>query len=160
VTSIDGTQKDVLVTIHGTNDNPVLSVNQTNNTTGILTETDVDTHDTHTFDTTNGAGHFGSLTVDSASGAYAYNQNPSVANMNYDAKTHVYSGTEVFEVEVKDNHGGVDTKYITMNVTATVSAGNPPVITTQVTTRLPLHFRSSLYYRSMFTISIVIRIAT
>ncbi|MCK5915779.1 MAG: VCBS domain-containing protein, partial [Deltaproteobacteria bacterium] len=109
---------NIEVTITGTNDAPALSVNQTTNTTGTLTETDVDTSDTHTFDTTNGAGHYGTLDVNPATGAYTYSQKPSVAGMNFDKATGTYSGTEVFAVEVKDNHGGVDTKYITMAVTA------------------------------------------
>ncbi len=110
VTSADGTTKDVLVTITGTNDAPALTVNQTNNTSGTLKETDVDTTDTHTFDTINAIGHYGTLTVDPTTGAYSYAQTPSVAGMNYDKATGVYSGKEVFAVEVKDNHGGVDTK--------------------------------------------------
>jgi VCBS repeat-containing protein len=82
----------------------VISINQTTNTTGSLTETDVDTSDTHTFDTQNGAGLYGTLSVDSATGDYHYDQTASVANMNYDPQTGEYSGQEIFAVEVKDNH--------------------------------------------------------
>jgi len=133
VETVDGTEQQITVTITGTNDAPVLSVNQSSNTSGTLTEADVDTTDTHSFETSNGVGNYGTLIVDPSTGAYSYSQNPSVAGMNYDSSTGTYSGKEVFAVEVKDNQGGVDTKYIEMTVSATVSAGNPPVITTQVT---------------------------
>ena len=106
VHSVDGTLHDIQITIHGTNDAPVLSVTQTTPTTGTLTETDVDVKDTHTFSVVNSTGQFGSLSVDPDSGAYVYTANGSVAGMSYNATTHTYHGTDVFEVKVADNHGG------------------------------------------------------
>lgn len=128
--SVDGTTHDIQITIAGTNDIPALSFRQTTTTTGTLSEIDVDINDTHIFETTNGSGLFGTLTVDPDTGAYAYTQNPSVAGMNFDKSTGIYSGKDVFEVKVSDNHGGSESKFITFNPTATLTAtpGQQPTV--------------------------------
>ncbi|NOI86197.1 VCBS domain-containing protein [Vibrio sp. 99K-1] len=134
VNTIDGTSKVIQITIHGTNDDPVLSVTQTTPTTGTLTETDVDVNDTHTFSVVNSTGQFGSLSVDPDSGAYVYTANGSVAGMSYNAATHTYHGTDVFEVKVSDNHGGESSKFITFapNGHVSVVPGQSPTISTSV----------------------------
>ena len=114
----------------------MLGVTQTTSTIGTLTETDVDTDDTHSFSVTSGTGQFGTLTVDPDTGAYTYIPSGSVQGMAQDPNTGTYSGTETFEVTVTDNHGGTDTKYITFSPTATVSApaqpGGQQTVTTSV----------------------------
>ncbi|OEF94081.1 VCBS domain-containing protein [Vibrio splendidus] len=134
VNTIDGTSKVIQITIHGTNDDPVLSVTQTTPTTGTLTETDVDVNDTHTFSVVNSTGQFGTLSVDPDSGAYIYTANGSVAGMSYNAATHTYHGTDVFEVKVADNHGGESSKFITFDPNGHVSVvpGQSPTISTSV----------------------------
>ncbi|KDN28788.1 hypothetical protein VFDL14_21935, partial [Vibrio fortis] len=134
VNTIDGTSKVIQITIHGTNDDPVLSVTQTTPTTGTLTETDVDVKDTHTFSVVNSTGQFGSLSVDPNSGAYVYTANGSVAGMSYNGATHTYHGTDVFEVKVADNHGGESSKFITFDANGHVSVvpGQSPTISTSV----------------------------
>ncbi|MGR5215394.1 VCBS domain-containing protein [Vibrio harveyi] len=134
VHSVDGTLHDIQITIHGTNDAPVLSVTQTTPTTGTLTETDVDVKDTHTFSVVNSTGQFGTLSVDPDSGTYVYTANGSVAGMSYNAATQTYHGTDVFEVKVADNHGGESSKFITFDANGHVSvvAGQSPTISTSV----------------------------
>ncbi|WP_241909017.1 VCBS domain-containing protein [Vibrio sp. 10N.222.52.B12] len=134
VNTIDDTSKVIQITIHGTNDDPVLSVTQTTPTTGTLTETDVDVNDTHTFSVVNSTGQFGSLSVDPDSGTYVYTANGSVAGMSYNAATHTYHGTDVFEVKVADNHGGESSKFITFDANGHVSVvpGQSPTISTSV----------------------------
>ena len=117
---------DLVISIEGTNDKPVLSINPESSTQGHLVETDVDNQDTHTFSTANGAGNFGVLSVDALTGSYVYTQNTSVIGMNYNQSNNTYSGEETFEISVKDNHGGVSTKYISMHVEATVTAPTTP----------------------------------
>ncbi|WP_445177090.1 beta strand repeat-containing protein, partial [Psychromonas algarum] len=136
VLAADGTPTVLTVTITGTNDAPELTLtpDAAQPFTGTLTETDVDTTDTHTFTTTQGVGAFGTLTVDPATGDYVYTQTPgTVKGMAYDHNTGQYSGQDVFEVQVADNHGGTDIKYVTFDVSATMSgptAANPhtPVV--------------------------------
>ncbi|NOI80975.1 tandem-95 repeat protein [Vibrio tubiashii] len=134
IQSKDGTPHVITLTINGTNDDPVLSVAQTTPTTGTLTETDVDVNDTHTFSVVNSTGQFGSLSVDPDSGAYVYTANGSVAGMSYNAATHTYHGTDVFEVKVADNHGGESSKFITFDANGHVSVvpGQSPTISTSV----------------------------
>ncbi|CAH7235497.1 conserved hypothetical protein [Vibrio chagasii] len=134
VHSVDGTLHDIQITIHGTNDAPVLSVTQTTPTTGTLIETDVDVKDTHIFSVVSSTGQFGSLSVDPDSGAYVYTSNGSVAGMSYNTATHTYHGTDVFEVKVADNHGGESSKFITFDANGHVSVvpGQSPTISTSV----------------------------
>ncbi|WP_425667690.1 VCBS domain-containing protein (plasmid) [Vibrio tubiashii] len=134
VNTIDGTSKAIQITINGTNDAPTLGVSQTSSTTGTLTETDVDVSDTHTFSVVHATGQFGSLSVDPDSGAYVYTTNGSVAGMSYNAATHTYHGSDVFEVKVADNHGGESSKFITFDANGHVSVipGQSPTISTSV----------------------------
>ncbi|WP_434764007.1 VCBS domain-containing protein [Vibrio fortis] len=133
VNTIDGTSKVIQITIHGTNDAPVLGVSQTSSTTGTLTETDVDVSDTHTFSVVHATGQFGSLSVDPDSGAYVYTTNGSVAGMSYNTATHTYHGSDVFEVKVSDGHTE-DSKFITFDANGHVSVvpGQSPTISTSV----------------------------
>ncbi|MEZ8043174.1 VCBS domain-containing protein [Vibrio sp. 10N.237.312.C02] len=132
--SKDGTPHVITITINGTNDDPVLSVTQTTPTTGTLTESDVDVSDTHTFSVVSSTGQFGSLSVDPDSGAYVYTANGSVAGMSYNAATHTYHGTDVFEVKVSDNHGGKSSNFITFDTNGHVSVvpRQSPTISTSV----------------------------
>ncbi|WP_197485291.1 MULTISPECIES: VCBS domain-containing protein, partial [unclassified Vibrio] len=146
---------NLVITITGTNDKPILSVNTASVEAGSLTETDVDTDDTHTFQILDGQqgsqsvqGQFGDLVLDEKTGAYTYSAHAGVQGMGYDAQTQQYRGQESFHVQVSDNHGGVDDKYITFEVQGTVAApttsGQPGPITTTVvaptnpTTQAPL----------------------
>ncbi|GAM65596.1 probable RTX [Vibrio ishigakensis] len=134
VQSAGGDKHIITLTIHGTNDAPVLSVTQTTPTTGTLTETDLDTKDTHTFSVVSSTGQFGSLSVDPDTGAYVYTANGSVAGMSYNAATHTYHGTDVFEVKVADNHGGESSRFMTFDTNGHVSVvpGQQPTVSTSV----------------------------
>ncbi|NNM40899.1 tandem-95 repeat protein [Vibrio plantisponsor] len=105
---------NILVT--GTNDAPVLSIQPFDNTSGHLTEVDVDSSDTHQFSVVQSSGSYGDLIVNSQTGEYNYVPRASVAGMSYDSTTNTYSGSDVFEVRVTDNHGAESTKFITFNV--------------------------------------------
>ncbi|CAK3181571.1 hypothetical protein VCRA2128O94_10390 [Vibrio crassostreae] len=132
--SVDGTPHDIQITIHGTNDDPILSVTQTTPTTGTLTETDVDVKDTHSFSVVSPTGQFGDLSVDPTSGAYVYTPNSSVSGMSYNSATRTYHGADVFEVKVADNHGGESSRFLTFDTNGQVTAttGQPPSVSTTV----------------------------
>ena len=145
VQSADGTHHDIVVTITGTNDAPILGVNQTSSTTGTLTETDVDVTDSHTFSIVSSTGQFGSLSVDPNTGDYVYTPNTSITGMSYNSATNSYRGVDVFEVKVSDGHTE-DSKFITFDasghvtmsptgslVTSTTVLHQPVVTTTQPT---------------------------
>ncbi|WP_269147794.1 VCBS domain-containing protein [Vibrio coralliirubri] len=144
VQSADGTHHDIVVTITGTNDAPILGVNQTSSTTGTLTETDVDVTDSHTFSVVSSAGQFGSLSVDPNTGDYVYTPNTSITGMSYNSATNSYHGVDVFEVKVSDGHTD-DSKFITFDASGhvTMSPTGGLVISTTVpqqptvTTTLP-----------------------
>ena len=144
VQSADGTHHDIVVTITGTNDAPILGVNQTSSTTGTLTETDADVNDTHTFSVVSSAGQFGSLSVDPNTGDYVYTPNTSITGMSYNSATNSYHGVDVFEVKVSDGHTE-DSKFITFDTSGhvTMSPTGGLVISTAVpqqptvTTTLP-----------------------
>ncbi|MEZ9997331.1 VCBS domain-containing protein [Vibrio lentus] len=144
VQSADGTHHDIVVTITGTNDAPILGVNQTSSTTGTLTETDVDVTDSHTFSVVSSAGQFGSLSVDPNTGDYVYTPNTSITGMSYNSATNSYHGVDVFEVKVSDGHTE-DSKFITFDASGhvTMSPTGGLVISTTVpqqptvTTTLP-----------------------
>ncbi|PMG05340.1 hypothetical protein BCV08_05840, partial [Vibrio breoganii] len=120
VQSADGTHHDILITITGTNDAPILGVNQTSSTTGTLTETDVDVKDTHTFSVVSSAGQFGSLSVDPNTGDYVYTPNTSITGMSYNAATNSYHGVDVFEVKVSDGQAE-GSKFITFDASGHVT---------------------------------------
>jgi len=110
----DVQQLNIVVT--GTNDAPVLSIQPVDNTSGHLTETDVDSSDTHQFSVVQSSGNFGDLIVNSQTGEYSYVPRSTVVGMSYDSTTNTYSGSDVFEVRVTDSHGAESTKYITFDV--------------------------------------------
>ncbi|PTP78602.1 VCBS domain-containing protein [Vibrio splendidus] len=145
VQSADGTHHDIVVTITGTNDAPILGVNQTSSTAGTLTETDVDVNDTHMFSVVSSTGQFGSLSVGPNTGDYVYTPNTSITGMSYNSATNSYHGVDVFEVKVSDGHTE-DSKFITFDasghvtmsptgslVTSTTVLHQPVVTTTQPT---------------------------
>ena len=142
--SKDGTPYVITVTIQGTNDAPILGVNQTSSTTGTLTETDVDVTDSHTFSVVSSTGQFGSLSVDPNTGDYVYTPNTSITGMSYNSATNSYHGVDVFEVKVSDGHTE-DSKFITFDASGhvTMSPTGGLVISTTVpqqptvTTTLP-----------------------
>ncbi|WP_041473074.1 VCBS domain-containing protein [Vibrio atlanticus] len=142
--SVDGTPHEIQITITGTNDAPILGVNQTSSTTGTLTEADVDVNDTHTFSIVSSTGQFGSLSVDPNTGDYIYTPNTSITGMSYNSATNSYHGVDVFEVKVSDGHTE-DSKFITFDASGhvTMSPTGGLVISTAVpqqptvTTTLP-----------------------
>ncbi|CAB3683918.1 VCBS domain-containing protein [Achromobacter pestifer] len=125
VTTADGTTGQVVVTIVGTNDIPVIagqasgSVTESTSlsTTGQLTQTDVDTTDNHTWSVgNNGKGDYGNFSVDNT-GKWTYN----LDNNNPDVKA-LKAGesiTETFTVTVDDGNGGVVTKDVTVTINGT-----------------------------------------
>ncbi|WP_295891466.1 VCBS domain-containing protein [uncultured Vibrio sp.] len=118
--SVDGTPHEIKITITGTNDAPILGVNQTSSTTGTLTETDVDVKDTHTFSVVSSTGQFGSLSVDPNTGDYVYTPNTSITGMSYNSATNTYHGVDVFEVKVSDQHAE-SSKFITFDASGHVT---------------------------------------
>ncbi|MGR5388490.1 VCBS domain-containing protein [Vibrio crassostreae] len=144
VNSKDGTSHIITVTIHGTNDAPILNVQQSSNVSGTLIETDLDTNDTHTFSVVSSNGQFGSLSVDPDTGDYIYTPNTSITGMSYNSATNSYHGVDVFEVKVSDGHTE-DSKFITFDASGhvTMSPTGGLVISTTVpqqptvTTTLP-----------------------
>lgn len=131
VTSADGTATGTIeVTITGTNDDPVVSGVSSGSVTedgtlsvsGQLTETDVDTSDTHSWTVEGGSGDYGTLSVD-GSGEWTYlldNTNGDVQALG-DGETL----TETVTVRVTDNHGGYDEQVVTVTINGT---NNAPVI--------------------------------
>nr|WP_258406991.1 VCBS domain-containing protein [Shewanella rhizosphaerae] len=115
VYTLDGTAQDIVIKITGTNDAPKLGVVQLSSTTGHLTVQDPDSQDSHSFSVAQQTGQFGTLVVDPDTGAYSYRLNQSVAGMHYDKASGQYQGTDTFEVQVSDNHGGSETKFISFD---------------------------------------------
>ncbi|WP_157936504.1 VCBS domain-containing protein [Vibrio splendidus] len=134
VQSADGTHHDIVVTITGTNDAPILGVNQTSSTAGTLTETDVDVNDTHTFSIVSSTGQFGSLSVDPNTGDYIYTPNTSITGMSYNSATNSYHGVDVFEVKVSDGHTE-DSKFITFDASGHVTMS--PTVSLVTSTTVP-----------------------
>ncbi|MBU2910095.1 VCBS domain-containing protein [Vibrio splendidus] len=132
VQSADGTHHDIVVTITGTNDAPILGVNQTSSTTGTLTETDVDVTDSHTFSIVSSTGQFGSLSVDPNTGDYIYTPNTSITGMSYNSATNSYHGVDVFEVKVNDGHTE-DSKFITFDASGHVTMSPTGSLVTSTT---------------------------
>ena len=138
VTDNSGTTdtQDLTIIVTGTNDVPTLTVHTQGMTTGTLVENDVDNSDTHTFGVSQPSGLFGDLALNPQTGAYVYTQHATVTGMTYQASSQTYSGQDTFEVQVSDNHGGTETKYLTFDVSGTLSAPvagtTQPTIQTQV----------------------------
>ncbi|MFA0117704.1 VCBS domain-containing protein, partial [Vibrio breoganii] len=128
-------QQTATLTVTGTNDAPVLNVQQASHVTGTLVGTDVE-GDTLSYSTPSLSGQYGSLTLDSSTGDYVYTPNSHPQGLTYNASSHTYTGQDTFEVKVSDGHGGEATKYITFGVVASVSgpvvAGGQPSISTSV----------------------------
>nr|WP_277812759.1 VCBS domain-containing protein [Vibrio splendidus] len=132
VQSADGTHHDIVVTITGTNDAPILGVNQTSSTAGTLIETDVDVNDTHMFSVVSSTGQFGSLSVDPNTGDYVYTPNTSITGMSYNSATNSYHGVDVFEVKVSDGHTE-DSKFITFDASGHVTMSPTGSLVTSTT---------------------------
>ncbi|WP_304502635.1 retention module-containing protein [Bordetella sp. LUAb4] len=120
VKSADGTTSQVVITITGVNDAPVISgtaagkvVEDTTKTaTGQLSVTDVDTNDTHTWAVVGGGkGTYGSLTVD-ANGKWTYTIDDKASQALGEGKT----ATETYNVQVSDGHGGFDIEKVTITI--------------------------------------------
>ncbi|MFN1549160.1 VCBS domain-containing protein [Vibrio natriegens] len=128
--------QDLTIIVTGTNDVPTLTVHTQGMTRGTLVENDVDNSDTHTFGVSQPSGLFGDLALNPQTGAYVYTQHATVTGMTYQASSKTYSGQDTFEVQVSDNHGGTETKYLTFDVSGTLSAPvagtTQPTIQTQV----------------------------
>ncbi|WP_304505157.1 VCBS domain-containing protein [Achromobacter sp. ES-001] len=125
VTTADGTTGQVVVTIVGTNDIPVLTGKADGNVTedgtqvatGKLDVADVDTTDTHTWSVNNdGKGTYGSFSVD-GNGNWTYNLDN--ANKDVQGLKSGQSITETFTVTVDDGNGGVVTKDVTVTINGT-----------------------------------------
>ncbi|MGO4402584.1 VCBS domain-containing protein, partial [Achromobacter sp. PAB15] len=125
VTTADGTTGQVVVTIVGTNDIPVLTgkadgavtEDGTLVATGKIDVADVDTTDTHTWTVNNdGKGTYGSFSVD-GSGNWTYNLDN--ANKTVQGLKSGESITETFTVTVNDGHGGIVDKAVTVTINGT-----------------------------------------
>ncbi|WP_454668566.1 VCBS domain-containing protein [Achromobacter kerstersii] len=125
VTTADGTTGQVVVTIVGTNDIPVLTgkadgavaEDGTLVATGKIDVTDVDTTDTHTWTVNNdGKGTYGSFSVD-GSGNWTYNLDN--ANKTVQGLKSGESITETFTVTVNDGNGGIVDKQVTVTINGT-----------------------------------------
>jgi VCBS repeat-containing protein len=140
VTMTDGldqsTVADVVITVTGTNDDPVItsavtaaqgtvSENATTATaTGTLTASDVDTGHTLTYSVDNSQGTYGSLAVDSATGVWTYTLDNNDADT--DALAAEASVTDTITVTVTDDQGATATQDVTVTITG---ANDGPEIT-------------------------------
>ncbi|MGO4402115.1 retention module-containing protein, partial [Achromobacter sp. PAB15] len=125
VTTADGTTGQVVVTIVGTNDTPVLTgkadgavtEDGTLVATGKIDVADIDTTDTHTWTVNNdGKGTYGSFSVD-GSGNWTYNLDN--ANKAVQGLKSGESITETFTVTVNDGNGGIVDKAVTVTINGT-----------------------------------------
>ena len=129
VMSQDGTLQTISITITGTNDDAIISGDNTGavvedsgiSTTGLLTSADVDNVD-NSFNAEGGAATYGTWAID-AVGAWTYTLDDSNAVVN--ALNHLATLTDSFDVESED--GTVQT--ISINITG---ANDAPVITGDV----------------------------
>jgi VCBS repeat-containing protein len=146
VESTDGTTHDVVITINGTNDAPTISAgvssatyNDTGaddtfaNVSGALSASDADVGDTSVFGITGGAvgsfllgvydvakaGAFGTLYLNSGSGAYVYLPDDSAIES---LKT---NNSEAFTLSVTDGSNASATTVFTVNL---IGANDPPTI--------------------------------
>ncbi|MDD9155545.1 retention module-containing protein [Aliivibrio sp. S4TY2] len=118
------TQQEVIITINGTNDEPVISGTSTGRVVedliasadGQLTAIDADAGDSVSWSVTDGAGTYGALTVD-ATGKWIYNIDndlPSTQSLSLGE-----TQTETFEIVADDGNGGVIKHTVTIEVTGT-----------------------------------------
>lgn len=116
--------QDVTITITGSNDGPVISGSDTGavvedvlaSVSGELIATDADANDSVSWSVTDGAGAFGSLSVDSA-GKWTYILDDSLNVTQAISKDEIK--TETFEVVADDGNGGVIKHTVTVEVTGT-----------------------------------------
>ncbi|WP_094847055.1 retention module-containing protein [Bordetella genomosp. 9] len=130
VLTADGTTTEVVVTINGTNDIPVISGEATGaikedaapSVSGQLAVADVDVNDGHTWSVQgNPKGAYGTLSVDQT-GKWTY----TVDSKAIQALAEGQVKTETFSVLVDDGHGGTDVQQVTVTLTGT---NDVPVVT-------------------------------
>ena len=145
--------QEVTITVTGSNDGPTISGTDTGSVVedsvavaeGQLEATDADTTDTHAWSVTDGAGSFGTLTVD-GTGKWTY----TLDNTNADTQA-ISQGevkTETFDVVVNDGKGGTETHTITVEVTGTndlPSVAGSSVISGDVTEETALSASGDLF---------------
>jgi VCBS repeat-containing protein len=145
VQSIDGTRHDITVTIHGTNDAPVISnaeaelagsvteagnnddgtpVAGTSTATGTLTATDVDTDATQTWSIQGTPSTtYGSIAINSATGVWTYTLDNTLPATQ--ALKEGQSVTQTYTARVTDDFGA----YVDQTITVTIHGTNDvPVI--------------------------------
>ncbi|MBF9152122.1 beta strand repeat-containing protein [Novosphingobium jiangmenense] len=129
--------QDVTITVNGVNDDPTItSAAQTGSVTedgtlkanGTVAANDVD-GDTLTYSAASTAGTYGSISVNSSTGAWEYTLANSQANVQ--ALNSGDTRTDTFTVNVSDGHGGTTSQ----NVVVTINGANDaptlaPVVTT------------------------------
>ncbi|MUJ29128.1 retention module-containing protein [Aliivibrio fischeri] len=116
--------QEVTITVTGSNDGPVISGTDTGavvedtvaEASGQLEATDADVNDTATWSVTDGAGIYGSLTVD-ATGKWTYVLDNTLTDTQAISNGEVK--TETFEIVVDDGNGGTVTHTVTVEVTGT-----------------------------------------
>ncbi|TDM54565.1 retention module-containing protein [Aliivibrio fischeri] len=116
--------QEVTITVTGSNDGPVISGTDTGavvedtvaEASGQLEATDADVNDTATWSVTDGAGVYGSLTVD-ATGKWTYVLDNTLTDTQAISNGEVK--TETFEIMVDDGNGGTVTHTVTVEVTGT-----------------------------------------
>ncbi|MCE7578102.1 retention module-containing protein [Aliivibrio fischeri] len=116
--------QEVTITVTGSNDGPVISGTDTGavvedtvaEASGQLEATDADVNDAATWSVTNGAGVYGSLTVD-ATGKWTYVLDNTLTDTQAISNGEVK--TETFEIVVDDGNGGTVTHTVTVEVTGT-----------------------------------------
>lgn len=145
--------QEVTITVTGSNDGPTISGTDTGSVVedsvavaeGQLEATDADTTDTHTWSVTDGAGSFGTLTVD-GTGKWTYTLDNTKADTQAISQGEVK--TETFEVVVNDGNGGTETHTITVEVTGTndlPSVAGSSVISGDVTEETVLSASGDLF---------------
>ncbi|XDF76756.1 retention module-containing protein [Aliivibrio fischeri] len=128
--------QEVTITVTGSNDGPVISGTDTGavvedtvaEASGQLEATDADVNDTATWSVTDGAGVYGSLTVDST-GKWTYVLDNTLTDTQAISNGEVK--TETFEIVVDDGNGGTVTHTVTVEVTGTNDL--PEITDTSVT---------------------------
>ncbi|WP_063666192.1 retention module-containing protein [Aliivibrio fischeri] len=116
--------QEVTITVTGSNDGPVISGTDTGavvedtvvEASGQLEATDADVNDTATWSVTDGAGVYGSLTVD-ATGKWTYVLDNTLTDTQAISNGEVKM--ETFEIVVDDGNGGTVTHTVTVEVTGT-----------------------------------------
>ncbi|MCE7553588.1 retention module-containing protein [Aliivibrio fischeri] len=129
--------QEVTITVTGSNDGPVISGTDTGavvedtvaEASGQLEATDADVNDAATWSVTDGAGVYGSLTVD-ATGKWTYVLDNTLTDTQAISNGEVK--TETFEIVVDDGNGGTVTHTVTVEVTGTNDL--PEITDTSVTT--------------------------